>query len=150
MRLMPVAALIVVVAACGGGADETAGTGTVPVVSDRARDDSKPPLTAVPLPGGTAPGSVPPDVAAHPDVQGAVADLAARQGVSVDDVEVLVVREVTWRDGSLGCPQPGMNYTQALVDGQLVVLAIGGQRFEYHSGPNRPLSYCADPRPPLD
>jgi hypothetical protein len=65
-------------------------------------------------------------------------------------VDVVVVREVTWRDGSLGCPQPGMNYTQALVNGQLVVLAIGSERFEYHGGPGRPLFFCADPRPPLD
>ena len=95
-------------------------------------------------------GTALPDASGLPEVAAAVADLAARQGVSREDIEVIEVREVTWRDGSLGCPRPGVNYTQALVNGQLVVLAIGEQRFEYHSGPRRPLFFCADPRPPLE
>jgi hypothetical protein len=127
------AALLTMAAACGDDAGRPDATGTVPVVSVGPGDDSIPPAPAV-----------------TPEVQAAVADLATRQGVPVDQVDVVEVREVTWRDGSLGCPQPGVNYTQALVSGQLVVLAIGEQRFEYHSGPRRPLFFCADPRPPLE
>ena len=153
MRPHLIAVVLVAVAACGDDVAEPAAPGTVPAVSDRPSDDSTPPLTATPLvPETAAPeaGTVPAEVAAHPDIQAAVGDLAARQGVTTDEIDVVVVREVTWSDGSLGCPQRGMSYTQALVNGQLVVLGIGTQRFEYHSGPNRSLFFCADPRPPVD
>jgi hypothetical protein len=40
---------------------------------------------------------------------------------------------VTWRDGSLGCPEAGMMYTQALVPGYRVSVEAGGQHFEYHA-----------------
>ena len=31
---------------------------------------------------------------------------------------------MTWTDGSLGCPQKGMSYTQALVEGELLLLRV--------------------------
>ena len=37
----------------------------------------------------------------------AVDDLAASLGVDADEVEVVSVEEVTWRDGSRGAPRPG-------------------------------------------
>ena len=40
-------------------------------------------------------------------------------GVDASEVEVVSVEEVTWRDGSRGCAQPGMAYTQALIDGSV-------------------------------
>ena len=43
------------------------------------------------------------------------ADAAQRAGVALDKVKVLTVESVTWSDCSLGCPEPGMMYTQALV-----------------------------------
>jgi hypothetical protein len=44
------------------------------------------------------------------------------------------VRDITWPDPGLGCPQPGMAYKQAPVDGLLIRLESDGQLFEYHSG----------------
>ena len=49
-------------------------------------------------------------------------------------ITVVSTDEVTWRDGSIGCPEPGMNYTQALVPGVRVVLELDGVRYEYHAG----------------
>lgn len=63
-----------------------------------------------------------------------VADLASRLGVDSEVIEVVSVEEVTWRNGSLGCPQPGMFYTQALVDGLRIVLAVAGRGYHYHQG----------------
>ena len=60
------------------------------------------------------------------------------------------VEEVTWRDGSIGCPEPGMNYTQALVPGIRVVLELDGRRYEYHAGGGRSIFLCENPEPPLD
>lgn len=78
----------------------------------------------------------------------AVTDLAGRLGISAGDIEVLSEKSVTWRDGSLGCPRPGMMYTQALVEGSLIVLRAGGRDFSYHSGSGRPPFYCENPVSP--
>jgi hypothetical protein len=69
-----------------------------------------------------------------PIVAPAKADLAARLGVEPDELEVISAEEVTWPDGSLGCPEPGMSYTQALVDGSKVVLGHDDRVYVYHAG----------------
>jgi len=81
-------------------------------------------------PGGTATddGGVPAGV-----IAGMVADLAGRLGVAESVIEVLLAQAVTWNDGSLGCPKPGMVYTQALVDGYWVVLGFDGVLYDYHA-----------------
>ncbi len=68
-----------------------------------------------------------------PPVTGAIADLARRLGIGAADVEVASVEAVEWPDGSLGLPEPGMMYTQAIVPGYRIVLAAQGRSFEYHS-----------------
>lgn len=40
---------------------------------------------------------------------------------------------VTWPDGSLGCPQPGRMYTQALVPGWRIVVRDGARERIYHA-----------------
>lgn len=82
-------------------------------------------------------------------VQGARADLAQRQGVAVDAVEVSEVRSVTWPDSALGCPQPGVAYKQVTVDGLLIRLRIGEQIFNYHSGGSKPPFLCQQPLKPI-
>ena len=69
-----------------------------------------------------------------PIVAPARADLARRLGVEPDELEVISAEEVTWPDGSLGCPEPGMSYTQALVDGSKVVLGHDDRVYVYHAG----------------
>lgn len=76
----------------------------------------------------------------------AIADLAQRLDVDPDGIEVVSVDEVTWPDGGLGCPEPGMMYTQALVDGSRIVLRADGIRHEYHSGGSRDPFYCPPAR----
>ena len=81
-------------------------------------------------------------------VAAAIADLALRLGVDESHVTLVSQEEVTWPDGSLGCPQPGMGYAQVLVSGSLVVLQVNGVSYEYHSGGGNDLFYCATPTPP--
>ncbi len=80
-------------------------------------------------------------------VELARANLAAATGLAEDEVEVVAAELVTWRDGSLGCPQPGMMYTQALAPGVLIRLATGGRVYEYHGSRKGPPFLC-DPVPP--
>lgn len=79
------------------------------------------------------------------------ADAASRVGIPPDAVEVVRAQSVTWSDGSLGCPTPGMQYTQALVSGYRVILKARGQEFDYHAAANGHFSLCPPERaiPPV-
>lgn len=83
--------------------------------------------------------------AAPSEVEMATADLAERMSVDISEVEVVSVQSVDWRDGSLGCPEPGMMYAQVIVPGMRIVLAVDGEEYEYHSGRNRDPFLCAEP-----
>lgn len=82
-----------------------------------------------------------------PQQEQAIADLAERLEVGEGEIEVVSVEDVTWPDGSLGCPEPGKMYTQAMVDGQRFVLAHDGTEYAYHSGGDRAPFHCEDPEP---
>lgn len=69
-----------------------------------------------------------------PVVEQSRADLAVRLDVEESSIEVVSAQAVTWRDGSLGCPQPGMMYTQALVEGSRVVLEHDERFYDFHAG----------------
>lgn len=76
--------------------------------------------------------------------QRAKEDLAKRLNVDPASIKVVSEKEVTWNDGSMGCPQPEMMYTQALVEGSQVVLA-SGKNYEYHAGSNGKPFLCEKP-----
>ena len=88
-----------------------------------------------PSPAATAPAVTAPDPASRvlPPVATAIADFAGQAQVDPAAVILRQFERVTWPDGSLGCPQPGMMYTQALVDGYWLELAAGDRRAEYHT-----------------
>jgi len=69
-----------------------------------------------------------------PIVASAREDLARRLVVEPEELEVVSVEDVTWPDGSLGCPEPGVSYTQAVVEGSKVVLGHDGRVYIYHAG----------------
>jgi hypothetical protein len=60
-------------------------------------------------------------------------DLAAQASVQREAIQVVRAEAVVWNDGSLGCPQPGLMYTQALVEGYRVVLEVDGESYAYHA-----------------
>lgn len=77
-----------------------------------------------------------------PQIEMAIADAAERFGVPPESVAVARSLKVSWSDGSLGCPQEGMMYTQALVDGYLLTLEAAGQRYDYHGAMGGDPSLC--------
>ena len=79
-----------------------------------------------------------------------VADAAERAGVGPTDVSIIAAESVTWSDGSLGCPQPGMMYTQALVPGYRVVVDAGGEQMSFHASDRGNFRFCAKPKPPME
>jgi hypothetical protein len=105
-----------------------------------------------PTAGGSPTGQTEPteppedDVTDEPEpVAQAMADLAAEVGT--DAIELVSYEQVTWRDGSLGCPQPGRMYTQALVEGYRVTLRVDGETVYYHGATGQPPIRCDHPAP---
>jgi hypothetical protein len=76
------------------------------------------------------------------NVEKARQDLANRLDVPIDEVRVVSLTERTWPDGSLGCPQPVQQYTQALVEGAQLVLEVNGTEYNYHAGGGRDFLFC--------
>ena len=79
-------------------------------------------------------------------VTGAVADLSTRTGIAEDVIVVSEARVVQWGSGAVGCPKEGMNYTQAIVPGVLVILQADGVFYRYHGRSDSKLSYCPPDR----
>jgi hypothetical protein len=73
------------------------------------------------------------------------AALAQELGVAEADIAVVSVEENEWRDSSLGCPKPGMNYLQVITPGYKIILEARGKRYEYHSDTNRRVVRCDKP-----
>jgi hypothetical protein len=76
---------------------------------------------------------------AEPVVNAAIADVARQFAMKA---RLVSIEAVTWRDGSLGCPQPGMGYTQALVPGWRIELAAGSRSFSYHASEGGRVIHC--------
>ena len=55
---------------------------------------------------------------------------------------------VTFSDGSLDCPEPGMSYTQALVDGYQVEIEAGDETLDYRVGAGGSFRLCESDGPP--
>ena len=75
----------------------------------------------------------------------AMQDLGSILGLEQEEIEVMQANYVTWRDSSLGCPQPGYQYTQVLTNGSRIRLRANKQIYQYHSGGNRPPILCKNP-----
>ena len=83
-------------------------------------------------------------------VDQAVTDLAERLNFDTTEVEVVEAKAVVWPDGGLGCPEPGVVYTQVQREGTLIRLRVGKRTYQYHSGGGRPPFLCENPSVPED
>jgi hypothetical protein len=102
-----------------------------------------------PQPAGIAPPTRIPDPPAQPAApagesvtaasvprevrRAVVADAARRFQVAESAVVLSRAEQVTWNDGSLGCPQPGQMYTQMLVSGFRILATTSSGQMEYHT-----------------
>jgi hypothetical protein len=83
--------------------------------------------------------------------ESALADAARVTGLALADLKVASAEPVTWGDGSLGCPEEGMMYTQALVPGYRIRVQAQGRVLDYHASRDGRLLLCPEWRavPPL-
>jgi len=84
------------------------------------------------------------DLSFGPQMVVARKDLASRLGVTEREILFLSGEGKTWNDGSLGCPEPGVMYTQAQVHGWVLKFGHRQQVFTYHTDLNRTI-----PCPPI-
>jgi hypothetical protein len=138
-RAIAAAALLALaVAACTGGGATASPSGDA--ASSAPADQSAGPVPTV------APGiseGVPPAV-----VRAAVSDAAARAGVDPAAVTVVAAEAVTFPNGGLGCPEPGMMYTDVLTPGYRVVVEAGGRRYDYRASTRGgAIRWCENPPP---
>ncbi len=154
LMIGPMVAALLLTAACtsttpdgGSGSGTPTTSGTPSPSPSRTMPSSLPSPTALPTGGGTpVTGEVPSALLAE-----IVADAALRSGVAEAGIVVVRGESVTWSDGSLGCPQPGMNYTQALVPGYWVVLDADGTEYDYRASERGFFTLCeSGGSPPLD
>lgn len=104
---------------------------------------TKLPERVSPEPGQPVTGEAPPDLL---DV--ILDDLAHKTGAPKTSIQVVRSEAVVWNDGSLGCPQPDVAYTQALVEGYWVVLALDGREYDYRAGEGGYFLQCEAGLPP--
>ncbi len=70
----------------------------------------------------------------HEILEKAKADLTKRLGIDESSLTNTVhVEHVMWRNGSLGLPEPGKMYTQALVPGYRITFTVKGRTHAYHT-----------------
>ncbi len=62
--------------------------------------------------------------------------LAEDIGVEADQLDVVSVKPVQWRNSSLGCPQKGMNYLDVITPGYQVKLRAGDTYYYVHTNEN--------------
>lgn len=73
-----------------------------------------------------------------------VADAARRFNVAESSVVLIRAERVSWPDSSLGCPEPGRLYTQALVPGYRLVAKTAEGDLVYHTDEQGHVESCAD------
>lgn len=152
-----IAVLALTAAACGAAADSGGDATTPPPTSASPSTSLEPTEDTVapvdPGDGGEPDPGAPLPVqtvaklprALEPFAAAAVADLAERLGVDLDTITVARAENVVWPDGSLGCPQPGMAYTQVEAEGSRAVLIHGSVTYFYHGGEGNPGPFlCED------
>ena len=127
--------LAILTAACAAGPGASPDETRTPDAGRPTR--SAPELSTLPPSDAPMTGEVPTEILAE-----LVADAAERTATEAAAVDVIQAEAVTWNDGSLGCPEPGMFYTQALVDGYQVILQAGDEELDYRVGAGGGFRIC--------
>ncbi len=103
-------------------------------------------LNAMGACAATPPAPAAAAVSDAPEVQAALNDAARVTGLAIDKLKLGTVERVTWRDGSLGCPEPDLMYTQALVPGLRIRIDAAGRQLEYHANTRGTVLLCPPER----
>ena len=134
LRPVAVALLLALAVACGDDSEIVVKFTPAPA-AERAEPTAVSPATAGP---STPSVSLPVTLSAAevsglvaPDVKAAFEDLRSRTGDDLDRVQILRADRATWRDVSLGCPEPDASYAQIRIEALWLVLSHKGLQYDY-------------------
>ena len=71
--------------------------------------------------------------------------LAQQLGIPVEQIALLEVKPAVWRDASLGCPKPAVDYIPMETPGYNIVLEAGGWTYNYHTNQANRFVVCNRP-----
>jgi hypothetical protein len=167
-RYLLLAALVLLLAACGGqpAAPSTADPTTAPVTAPTTQPDATaaPQPTAAPYPaaqssGGTAGGAYPAPDTGSSDATRTALETAARdrlaQHLGVQPAMLTLVRSEPreWPSGAIGCPGTGQSYAEYIIPGFLMEFTDGAKAYPVHTSlseqPGEPMVFC-DGQQPVD
>ena len=87
--------------------------------------------------------AIPPEATAAVDA--AMQAAAPHLGVNPDQLRVTQVEARQWPDSSLGCPQPGLLYSQIVTPGFLIIISsASGKQLEYHTDAGAHVVLCKE------
>ncbi len=99
-------------------------------------------LKPIALPGAASGENQRSDPVPESTMSAIAADIARRSATDSSAIKVIYSRVVTWPDGSLGCPEPGHQYTQALVPGYQVIVTDGVRKYDYRTDQRDRIFLC--------
>lgn len=70
----------------------------------------------------------------------AIDELTRKLNVKKESIKVVRVKETTWNDSSLGCPEKNRLYIQTITQGFIVELSLGSKTYIYNGGLNKVVS----------
>jgi len=72
---------------------------------------------------------------------------ATTLGVPMEQLTVASVEPVQWRDASLGCPKPGVDYLPMPTPGYRITVKVGEVTYEYHADRESRVIQCTTSQP---
>jgi hypothetical protein len=82
-----------------------------------------------------------------PMVQLSIAALSKKLNISADQIKLVKITPVVWKDASLGCPKPGIDYIRVESPGFLITLETGGKVYDFHTDEVKRVMLCTIPKP---
>ncbi len=64
-------------------------------------------------------------------------DLALKTGADIEKMDTESVKEFNFADASLGVSEPGVEYTQVITPGYIIMISSEGKTYEYHASGER-------------
>lgn len=106
------------------------------------------PLPSTPMPTNTpessssSPATGTPSPAEQKMIDLSRERLSQKLNISVDQIIVISIKKMIWRDASLGCPKPGIDYMRVETPGYSIMLDAGGKTYNYHTDENKRAILC--------
>lgn len=152
-------AIVLALIACGAGGclEQETPISVLPLTTSVPPLAARTPTATLLIQELTPAGSLPAEIGTSsagadpaPFVQKAIDALAQHLNVPTSSITVVgIPLPVQWNDSSLGCPQPGMTYTQVVTPGYLITLEAGDGTWEIHTNLTDSVVVCTNPNASL-